>query len=101
NLTVALDLTITESLKQEGIARELINRIQNIRKEKGFDVTDEIDVEILQNDTLKNTVANNFSYICSETLAKNLSLEDSLNESQAEQIELEEGLATMIKVNKV
>lgn len=101
NLTVALDLTITDELKQEGIARELINRIQNIRKEKGFEVTDEINVEILQNETLKDAIANNFSYICSETLAKNLSLEDSLNESQAEQIELEEGLASKIKVNKV
>ena len=101
NLTVALDLTITEELKQEGIARELINRIQNIRKEKGFEVTDEISVEILQNETLKDAIANNFSYICSETLAKNLSLEDSINESQAEQIELEEGLTSRIKVNKV
>ena len=101
NLTVALDITITDELKQEGIARELINRIQNIRKDKGFEVTDEISVEILQNDMIKGAVDNNFSYICSETLSKNLTLEDAIEEDQAEEIELEEGLKTKIKVNKL
>ncbi len=101
NLTVALDITVTDELKQEGIARELINRIQNIRKEKGFEVTDEISVEILQNNIIKNAVDNNFSYICSETLSKNLVVKDSLEEKQSEEIELEEGLRTEIRVNKV
>jgi len=100
NLTVALDITISDELKQEGIAREIINRIQNIRKEKGFEVTDEIFVEILQNDIIKDSVNNNFSYICSETLAKNLTLKDSLDEKMADEIELEEGLTTKIVVNK-
>jgi len=100
-LTVALDINITDKLKQEGIARELINRIQNIRKDKGFEVTDEISVEILQNDMIKSAVDNNFSYICSETLSNNLTIEDAIEEDQAEEIELEEGLKTKINVNKV
>src|SRR5207247_4569630 len=58
-LTVALDITITEPLKQEGMARELVNRIQNIRKDKGFDLTDKINVKELQNDELNNAIKNN------------------------------------------
>jgi isoleucyl-tRNA synthetase len=79
SLTVALDVTITEELKQEGISRELVNRIQNLRKELNFEVTDRIKVS-LQNDNLVATaVAKNKGYICAEILADELELTDTVN----------------------
>ena len=68
-LTVALDITITDELKAEGIARELINRIQNIRKDSGLEVTDKINVEIENIDLVKNTLDKYAEYIASQTLA--------------------------------
>ena len=67
-ITVALDITITETLKQEGVARELINRIQNIRKDTGFEVTDKIKVQIQSNKIVEKAVKANENYIKSETL---------------------------------
>ncbi|HEX7754049.1 MAG TPA: DUF5915 domain-containing protein, partial [Niabella sp.] len=71
-LTVALDITITEDLKQEGDAREFVNRIQKIRKESNFDVTDRISVQIDTNPTLKNSLNTYKDYICAEILADDL-----------------------------
>ena len=68
-LTVALDITLTEALVQEGTARELVNRIQNIRKDSGLEVTDKIRVEIEQNDLTSSAVAVVSDYIGSQTLA--------------------------------
>lgn len=81
NLTVALDITITEDLRNEGIARELVNRIQNLRKEKGFEVTDRIRVKLEEADGVKNAVKNNLAYICAEILGDSLELaqRDRLN----------------------
>ncbi len=77
-LTVALDVDITPELRAEGIARELINRIQNLRKEKGFEVTDKINVSVaMGNDLIKHAVQNNLSYISAEILADDLSLGDN------------------------
>jgi len=73
-VTVALDITITSSLKEEGVARELINRIQNIRKEKNFEVTDKIELKVEKIDEIVSAIQNNFSYICSETLADSVNL---------------------------
>jgi isoleucyl-tRNA synthetase len=72
-ITVALDITISEELKQEGIARELVNRIQNIRKDSGFEVTDKIKVQ-LQRDGLEEAILKNEDYIKSETLTSELVL---------------------------
>ncbi|MCX2573239.1 isoleucine--tRNA ligase [Pedobacter sandarakinus] len=78
SLTVALDVTISEDLKQEGISRELVNRIQNLRKELNFEVTDRIKVA-LQNDNLVATAVNkNKAYICAEILADELELNDTV-----------------------
>ena len=78
SLTVALDVTITEALKQEGISRELVNRVQNLRKELNFEVTDRIKVT-LQNDNLVTAaVAKNKAYICAEILADELELADTV-----------------------
>lgn len=68
-LTVALDITITDDLRAEGIARELVNRIQNIRKDSGFEVTDKIRVEIEQQEFVLPALKSFADYIASQTLA--------------------------------
>jgi len=78
SLTVALDVTINEELKKEGIARELVNRIQNLRKESGYEVTDKIDIKILKDGLLEKAVVSNMNYIKTETLAADLNFEESL-----------------------
>ena len=100
-LTIALDITISEELRFEGIARELVNRIQNIRKDQGFEVTDKINILVMKQDLLKASVDANFDYICSETLTENLTFIDTLTSPNAQAIELEEGLTTQIEVEKV
>ena len=77
-ITVALDIMISPELKQEGIARELVNRIQNIRKDSGFEVTDKIKVSLQKNDTLEKAVKANEAYIKSETLTESLVFEENI-----------------------
>jgi isoleucyl-tRNA synthetase len=77
-ITVALDITISGELKQEGIARELVNRIQNIRKDSGFEVTDKIKVHLQKNPELEKAVAANEAYIKSETLTEKLVFEGNI-----------------------
>jgi isoleucyl-tRNA synthetase len=79
-LTVALDVTISEELRKEGIARELVNRIQNLRKDSGFEVTDRIDVQILNEPRVAAAVALNEAYIKSETLTEDLKIMDTLSD---------------------
>jgi isoleucyl-tRNA synthetase len=74
-ITVALDITISESLKEEGIARELVNRIQNLRKDSGFEVTDKIKVVLQNNAELEQAVNANLKYIQTETLTESLIFE--------------------------
>ncbi|MAN59040.1 MAG: isoleucine--tRNA ligase [Flavobacteriaceae bacterium] len=78
-ITVALDVTITPQLKNEGIARELVNRIQNIRKDSGFEVTDRVDVTLQENKRLMSAVTENLEYIKQETLTEALHFETALN----------------------
>ncbi len=78
-LTVALDVSISEELKQEGIARELINRIQHVRKDQGFLVTDRIHVRLSDHEAISAAVKNNLAYICAEILADSLVLEANLH----------------------
>jgi len=100
-LTVALDVTLTEPLKQEGLAREIVNRIQNIRKDKGLDVTDRILVKIKQNEALNSAINNNLSYICSETLTGDLQLVPDLNAATANAVEVDETISTLISIEKL
>jgi len=74
NITVALDVNISEELKKEGVARELVNRIQNLRKDSGFEVTDTIDVTIQKDGIIEDAVLENINYIKNETLTINLEL---------------------------
>ena len=83
SLTVALDVTINDDLRKEGIARELVNRIQNIRKESGYEVTDKIDIKILKDGLVENAVESNLSYIKAETLTAELNFEDKLENGTA------------------
>ena len=77
-ITVALDVTITDNLRKEGIARELVNRIQNLRKESGFEVTDKISVKILNDGFVEQAVSSNLDYIKTETLTAELELKEKL-----------------------
>lgn len=77
-ITVALDITISDELRKEGIARELINRIQNIRKDSGFEVTDKITVKMEKNAQVEEAVLANDSYIKSETLTESLIFVENL-----------------------
>jgi isoleucyl-tRNA synthetase len=88
-LTVALDITVTEELKNEGIARELVNRIQKLRKDSDFEVTDKITV-LLEDDEYVNAAVSQYkAYICSEILATHLNLVKSF-ESAPQEIEVDE-----------
>ena len=86
-LTVALDIHVSEELKEEGIARELVNRIQNLRKEKDFLVTDRIQVRLSDDQTISPAVNNNLAYICAEILADSLVLEANLNTTETFEID--------------
>ncbi|PWK20376.1 isoleucine--tRNA ligase [Xanthomarina spongicola] len=78
-LTVALDVTISDDLRKEGIARELVNRIQNLRKDSGFEVTDRIDVILQKDENIVDAVNTNMAYIKAETLTEELEIKDQIN----------------------
>lgn len=96
-LTVALDVSITDELREEGIARELVNRIQNLRKDSGFDVTDKIKILIEKNQEINSAVTKHSGYIGSQTLATDIDLVENLPGSDAKVIELDE--KTKIRIN--
>ena len=100
NYTVALDETISRALKNEGIAREFVNRIQNLRKESGLEVTDRIELKIKSDDKINLAINDNLNYICSETLANSL---DLVEEVKGEKLvfEVEEGVSTELALSKV
>ena len=79
-LTVALDVVVSEELRREGIARELVNRIQNIRKNSGFEITDKITVYLSKNSQTDDAVKEYNSYICNQVLANALELVDTVND---------------------
>lgn len=96
-VTVALDITISDELRKEGIARELINRIQNIRKDSGFEVTDKVKVKILSQPVIEEAVNANLEYIKSETLTDDLQFVAVLKDGM--EIEFDE-LKTQISITK-
>ena len=97
DLTVALDMTITDELMQEGLAREIVNRVQNLRKTGGFEVTDRIELLIEMNDKIKDAVDKFGDYICTETLAT-ITEVDALEGVEAE--ELVEGINVKLMIKK-
>ncbi len=98
-LTVALDMTISPLLREEGIARELVNRVQNLRKDRDFELTDRISLKIKTVEGIVAAIDNNKNYICSEVLADNvewvLSLESGF------EVEVDEDLKTEISIDKL
>lgn len=97
NLTVALDVTVTEVLKEEGLSRELINRIQNLRKELNFEVTDRITVSLQNDNLIAAAVAQNKAYICAETLADDINLITNLDKGNTIVIDEVELLISIAK----
>jgi len=100
-LTVALDINVSNELKEEGIARELINRIQNMRKENDFNVTDKITIQIRKHEALNDAVKHHAHYIASQTLATRVDLVDQPDDKKAKTIELEEGVNTTITIQRI
>ena len=97
DITIALDISLTDTLKAEGLARELVNRIQNIRKTQDFNVTDKIVVTIEDHERLRSTISEFSDYISNEVLATGLSLEEHV---AGEKIELVDDIAVAIEVRK-
>ncbi|MFQ5636471.1 MAG: isoleucine--tRNA ligase [bacterium] len=99
DLTVAIDTRITHELKLEGLAREFVNRVQNIRKNAGFDVIDRINIYYQASGDLLKAIETQSAYICNETLADNIS-SDSGNASYQEELSIE-GIKTQIGLEKI
>lgn len=99
-MTIALDIEVTEELKQEGIAREFINKIQNIRKESGFEVTDRVKLIIQKHNEINDAVLNFKNYICVQTLAIDLQLVDELSDQTAKEVDIDKEVSTKIVVAK-
>ncbi len=99
-LTVALDITLSQELVNEGIARELVNRIQNIRKDSQFDVTDKINVDLISNPQWDAAVQLYMGYICSETLTAKLNLVSQISSPDKQSTEIIDGIPTEIWVRK-
>ena len=101
NITVALDITVTDDLRFEGIAREFINRIQNYRKESGFDVTDKIKISIQKHEYTDEAVIKHKQYIVSQTLAKEINLVDNLDKNNSRQVEIDDDIITWLKIERI
>ena len=99
NITVALDINLTEELREEGIAREFVNKVQQIRKECNLEVTDTIKICVEKNELISTALKNNFSYICEETLAKKLNYEEKFVHNSKE-VELINGIYINIALIK-
>ena len=100
DVTVALDLHLSDDLKAEGLARELVNRIQNIRKAQDFEVTDRIIIRVKKDAALENTLAQFSDYICQETLANSLDVTES-TPTGAESLELVDDIVAEMAVERV
>ena len=98
-LTVALDINITKELREEGIARELINRIQNLRKDSNFNVTDKITLHIGRHEAINEAVEHFETYIASQVLANAVVLVDTPEEG-AQNVEIDD-IRTFIKIEKI
>jgi len=101
NITVALDITVTDDLRLEGIAREFVNRIQNYRKESGFDVTDKINISIQKHEFTDEALAKHKEYIVSQTLAKEIILVENLDKNTSRQVEIDDDIITWLKIEKI
>lgn len=100
-LTLALDITLTDELKDEGYAREVVNRIQNLRKDSGLEVTDKIAIQIETSTVIEQAINNNLDYICAETLADSLDVVGKIEGNDVKLVEVESGVEARILINKI
>ncbi|MGE0635867.1 MAG: isoleucine--tRNA ligase [Bacteroidia bacterium] len=100
-LTVALDITISEKLREEGIAREFVNRIQNIRKDKDFAVTDRIRLKMKSHESINSAIQSNLNYICTEILAESLDIVDEISATEGVSVDVEDSISTLVSVIKL
>jgi len=101
SLTVALDIMLTPELLEEGIARELINRIQNMRKDSGFEVTDKIRILIQKHPALNPAVENFGDFIANQTLAIEIKLADEVNGTGSKEVDLDDDMKTFIQISRI
>lgn len=101
HLTVALDTTLTEDLILEGIAREFVNRIQNLRKDSGLDVTDKILLSIQKHSAINKAIECHKTYIASETLCTDIKLVDTIENDNKKLVELDADVQTFMAIQKV
>ena len=99
NYTVALDINISDKLKEEGLAREFVNRVQRIRKNLNFEVTDKISINVIKNNIIEEVIKNNLSYICNETLAEDLIYSSTENSNYVD-IDLVENFSCKVMIKK-
>ena len=99
-MTIALDVEVTEPLRQEGLAREFINKIQNLRKESGFEVTDRIKIKIEEHNEINDAVYNHKSYICAQTLAVDLQLIEKSDILNAKEVEISKDVSVKIFIER-
>jgi isoleucyl-tRNA synthetase len=99
--TVALDVTLSESLVEEGLARELVNKIQNLRKVSGLEVTDTIEIIVQNHPALTAAIENNKTYICAETLGASLTIVNNGAASGGTLVELTDEISTLITISKL
>ena len=100
-LTVALDITVSDELRYEGVAREFVNRIQNIRKENGFDVTDKITVLIEDHEFVREAVKRHAAYIASQTLATTVDLTNSFTGNNIREVEIDEVVVRIVVTKNI
>ncbi len=100
SITVALDTTLNEELTNEGYSRELVNRIQNIRKESDFEVTDRIQIELSGNEGVVNAIRLNEVYVMEETLTDKIEYSSRLNENNAIKLDFDEDISIFVSIEK-
>ena len=100
SLTIALDIQINEELKNEGIAREFVNRIQNLRKNSGLEVTDKININIENNTVIENALLKNIDYIKTETLSDNLLFDNNMDINDSTLVEFDD-IKTHLQIHKI
>ena len=100
-LTVALDITVSDDLRYEGIAREFVNRIQNIRKETGFEVTDKITVQIEDHEFVREAIKRHAAYIGSQTLATSVSLVKNITGNNVREVEIDEVIVKVAVIKNI
>lgn len=100
SMTVALDTSLNDDLINEGVARELVNRIQNLRKESDFEVTDRVSIVFGENEMIKKAVDSNVDYIKLETLTDSISFSNNLNEKNATKLDFDKDISIFVSIEK-